>query len=401
MSIYKKYVKTPNGLSTFMIVFDGAGIYEDKVTFGYSHLIEHLVASKLKDYENKFNEVGISFNACTSNSQVFYYINGLDEGVCKYKKLLAKTVKSGLDGLDEKRLEDEKQIVLREYEMHTFQPIMAHMEYLGRKEFNLVSPVGTMDSIKNATVDKVKTFFKRQFVLPDVIVDVSSKDDSEKIMKSVFNKDMEFINEYRPILRFRLGRKNTGKDVDKKDICTTWFNNTTSVIAAFPVGYDEIPYMELASSVLASGLSSPLYNEIRTKHNLAYSVFSQVYPAAKDYGIFLVGFEVETKKLNKAKYVLAQILKNPKKYLKISRFKSICSAVKAQYKIDSIKVSSNPHIFLDYENSQEELVNDNECNEILLSKTIKAFEKVVKNIDKRIYTYQGNEKFRPQDTQAK
>lgn len=392
-SIYKKYVKTPDGLSTFMIVFDGAGIYENKETYGYSHLIEHLVASKLKAYENKFNEVGIKFNAYTTNDQVSYFIGGLDAGVCKYKKLLIKTVKSGLNGLTEKRLEDEKKIVLREYEMHTFQPIMAHIEYLGRKEFNLVSPVGTIETINGATVEKVKEFFKRQFNMPDAIIDVSSKDDSEKLMKSIYEKDIEFLDTYRPILRFRLGRKNS---VPTNDICKTYFDETTSIISAFPVKYNEIPYMELAASVLCNGLSSPLYNEIRTKHNLAYAVFSQVYPAGKDFGVFIIGFEAETKNVNKAKGILHQILNNPKKYLKIGRFKSICSAIKAQHQIDTIRVNENPGLFLDYENSKEELVMDNECNEILLSKTIKAFEKVVKNIDKHIYTYQGNPAFKPQ-----
>lgn len=399
MNIFKQFIPTEDGLSAFVLVFDGACLKESRYTYGFSHLIEHLVASKLKKYENKFNEVGIGYNACTSNDQIMYYITGLDKGVCKYKHLLIKIIKEGLKDLTPETLESEKKVVLREYEMHTMRPLMAHLELLGRQEFTVVSPAGTTEGILSADVNSVKSFFNEIHQNISAVVDISSTNDSEKLLKKYYNEDITITNSYDLSKRFKFNKFR--KDVDKKDICQSYWPETTSIIAAFKVGYDEMPYMNLAASVLGSGLSSPLYDEIRTKHNLAYAIFTQVYDVSKDFGIFLVAFEAETKSVETAKQVLCKVLSSPKKYMKLSRFKSVCKVIEAKEKISNIRVTDNPTQYLDHENSVEELINTNEANEIFLSKTIKAFQKVVKDVSKHIYTYQGNKDFAPTNTETK
>jgi predicted Zn-dependent peptidase len=393
MFAFKKYVKPENGISSFSIIFDGAGLFENKNTFGYSHIIEHLVAAKLKEYENKFNEVGVSYNAYTSNDQVVYYIFGLDEGVCKYKKLLTKIVSEGLNDVTEEQLENEKSIVLREYESRLYRPLLAHLEYLGRKVFNTVSPIGTQKSITDATLCSIKDFFKRQFKYPDAVIDISSKDNSEKILRN-FYSSIEFKDDYCPCLRFKMNDSNKSSDIDKSDICPSYFNDTTSIIAAFPVKDIQLPYMQLTASILGGGLASPLYNEIRIKNNLAYSIYTSVYQTAYDFGIFIVGFEIKSSELEKAKNILSKILSDPKKYVKFNRFKSVYNGVKAQDKINHINIASNPEIFINWDDSVEQLVADNECNEAFYKETINVFKKVIKNIDKHIYTYNGNPKYK-------
>ena len=390
MTTYKQFIPTKDGLSAFVLVFDGACLRENKHTYGFSHLIEHLIASKLRKYENKFNEVGIGYNACTSNDQILYYITGLDEGVCKYKHLLIKIVKEGLNDLTVDLLENEKKIVRREYEMQIMRPLTAHIELLGRREFNIVSPAGTLEGISNADIDSIKKFFNEIHRNIDAIIDISSTDNSEQLIRKYYDNNICLTESYDQSKRFKITKAR--KDVDKKDICQSYWPETTSIIAAFKVGYTAMPYMELAAKVLGSGLSSPLYDEIRIKQNLAYAIYSQVYKVSKDFGIFLIAFEVETNRVEEARRTLFKILNSPKRYMRLTRFKSICKVIEAKNKISNIRVTDDPTKYLDYENSVDELIEKRLCAEILLGKTLRMFEHVVTDVHKHIYTYQGNEK---------
>lgn len=387
-----KFVKSDNGLASFTIVFNGAGLLEGPGTYGYSHLIEHLVAKKLKKYENKFHEYGITYNAATSNNRIFYYINGLDEGVCKFKKTLMDIVCKGTVDLTEEDLAAEKEIVKSECAMNLMSPLNAHLDILFRAKFNIVDPIGLMSDIENATVESVQTFENEEVqVRPSCIIDISSKPITKFGDLIDNNWDINESDEYDDCNIFKFGKS---KRVPKDDFCTSYWDDSTSVVAAFKVDYDEMPYMQLAAEILGSGLDSPLYNEIRNKRNLAYAVHCLVYPVAKNFGIFLVATTVTKNKVTDVRHTITQVLGNPKKFIKLGRLKSICKGIQAADKINQIKITDNALSLIDRENTVEELVKKNEANEILLSKTIKAFSKVVKYPGNSISTYNGNKQYK-------
>lgn len=387
-----KFVKSTNGLASFTIVFNGAGLFEGPGTYGYSHLIEHLVAGKLKKYENKFQEWGVSYNAATGNNRIFYFIKGLDEGVCKFKKTLLEIVYNGTKDLTKEELDAEKEIVKSEYEMSLMHPLGAHLELLGRKKFNVVNPLGTMEDIENATVESIQKFETLECqVYPACIIDVSSKPISKWPSEIERVWMPTCVEEYDDCDRYYFGFE---KDMPTDDFCTTYWANNTSIVASFKIGFDEMPYIGLLSDVLGAGLSSPLYNEIRIKRNLAYAVHSMVYPIAKNIGIFLVAVTVNKDKVAETKEAIKEVLKNPKKYIKFSRFKSVCKGIQAADKIAQIRIDEEAFCLIDRNNSVEELIETNEINEIFMDKCIKVFKKVVKNVNKNIDVYNGNKKYK-------
>lgn len=387
-----KFVKSTNGLASFTIVFNGAGLLEGPGTYGYSHLIEHLVAKNLKKYENKFHEYGISYNAATSNNQIFYYIKGLDEGVCKFKNILMDIVCKGTVDLTEEDLAAEKEIVKSECAMGLMSPLNAHLDILTRTKFNIVEPIGLMSDIEKATVDSVQRFENEEVqVRPACIIDISSKPITKFSKLVDINWEIDDADGYDNCSTFKFG-KSIG--VPKDDFCTSYWDDSTSVVASFKVDYNEMPYMQLAAEILGAGLNSPLYNEIRNKHNLAYAVHCFVYPIAKNFGIFLVATTVTKDKVTDVKRVLTQVLSNPKKFIKLGRLKSICKGIQAADKINQIKITDNALSLIDRENTVEELVEKVEANEMLLRKTIKAFEKVVKYPGNNITTYNGNKQYK-------
>ena len=384
-----KHIKPADELASFTIVFDGACLKEESGTFGYSHLIEHLVAGKLKDHENKFNEYGITYNAATSNNRIFYYIEGLDKGVCKFKKLLIDVVRNGLEDLTEDKLEAEKKIVIDELSLELLSPLNAHLEYLGRKKFGFPSPAGIEEDIRNATVESVQNFAANTVQRkPQAIIDISS---SEYVFPNDLKAEwMLEDSEYNDTNTFWFGKK---KKVTTEDFCTSYWGSNSSIVASFKVGYTEMPFMQLAACVLGDGLSSPLYDEIRNKRNLAYGVHTFVYTIAKNFGIFIVAITVNKNKEKEAVNTLEQILSNPTKYVKLARFKSICKAVESQDKINHIRIVDNPLVTINKVNSVGELVRSNVHDKAFLEKTFKVFNKVVKNVNKNITVYNGNKKY--------
>ena len=386
-----KFVKSPNELSSFNIIFDGSCLREEKGTFGFSHLIEHLVAGKLKKFENKFNEYGVVYNAATSNTRICYFISGLDEGVCKFKKTLIDIVKNGLKDLTKEALEAEKQIVLNELSLDMLQPISAHLELLGRKKFGFTAPAGIAEDIKNATVESVQNFaWNVVQASPQLVIDISST--PYKFSKEIRSAWMLDEDEYDNSGTFWNGKKK--KDVPTDDFCTSFWGNNSSVIASFKVNYADIPYMKLAAHVLGDGLSSPLYDEIRNKRNLAYYVHSFVYPLAENIGVFLVITDVNKDAELATIETIEKILTNPKKYIKFSRFKSICKAIEAKEKIKHIHMVDNPLLVIDNPNSLSALIRKHKDNEeLLFKKMLVVMSKVIEDTIKNISTYNGNKEY--------
>ena len=158
-------------LSGFYIMFDGSTVNEKPNWFGISHLMEHLVCKSIDHLMDTFQTFDIQWNAYTSNTEVVFYMTGLDRYVNEYKEAFLKFILSY--NLTDEQLQNEKKIVLEEYKDAFNSQNEAHYLNLIRKKFGYYTAIGLRSDIENFTFDDCQEYLDRFFRNPTKIINVS------------------------------------------------------------------------------------------------------------------------------------------------------------------------------------------------------------------------------------
>lgn len=166
--------KTDMPLVSIWLASKTGAYTETPDTNGLTHLFEHMYFKANKtmksavDYYNTMNKLGIIYNGYTSKEYVYYYY-------ILPKTLLEPAAKLMHDsivhtGLDPEELEKEKQVVLEEYNLRNSDPdyyLLYRMmpQALYQDQFYRFDVIGTVDSIKSATIEKLQKI-KNSFFVP-------------------------------------------------------------------------------------------------------------------------------------------------------------------------------------------------------------------------------------------
>jgi len=87
-------VKSETGLSGFYIIFDGSTMNEKPGWFGLSHCLEHLVCKSFEHLQNTYQQKSVEWNAYTSNTNVVFFMKGLDRHINEFKNEFLKLILS-------------------------------------------------------------------------------------------------------------------------------------------------------------------------------------------------------------------------------------------------------------------------------------------------------------------
>ena len=159
--------KSKTELSGFYIVYHGSTMLERPGIYGISHLMEHLMCKNFDDLQDKFDEDGLVWNAYTSSDVICFHITGLDQYVNKWKYILYERIKTFQ--ITQKKLDNEKKIVLEEYKDCFNKQNQAHTANLWRKLYGLYDAIGQRESIESISLQDCKEFFDLQFKNPQII----------------------------------------------------------------------------------------------------------------------------------------------------------------------------------------------------------------------------------------
>ena len=100
------------------------------------------MCEKVKDLEKQFKKESISWNACTSNHQVKFFICGMYDKVKKYKDLFIDKVLNYTITKDV--FERERNIIIAEYYQTFSDQTEAFICNWYRKHYNFASAIGTI-----------------------------------------------------------------------------------------------------------------------------------------------------------------------------------------------------------------------------------------------------------------
>jgi predicted Zn-dependent peptidase len=263
---------------------------------GSTHFLEHLLfkgtpTRSALDIAVSFESVGGEHNAATAKEYTCYYARVRDVDLDDAIDVLTDMVTSST--LDPAEFETERGVILEELAMAEDDPADMAGERLFESVFGdhpLGRPIGgSPESIRAAARDDVDRHYRANYRPQDLVVSIAGAVDHDRALER---------------LTAALDRAGwpteAASPVPRRDDAPVGLVageplqvirrplEQATVLLGLPgisVGDDRRPALAVLNSVLGGGMSSRLFQEIRERRGLAYSVYSFA-PSYSDAGLF-------------------------------------------------------------------------------------------------------------------
>ncbi len=339
--------KSETGLSGFYVIFDGSTMNEKPGWLGLSHLMEHLVCKSFEHMQNAYQQKNIKWNAYTSNTEVVFYMKGLDRHINTYKNEFIDLILSYEP--TQEQLDNEKKIVLEEYKMAFNSQGESHYMNLYRKLFNYYGPIGLRSDIENFTLQDCKEYLDLYYKKPTRIINVSKHNDFEaniEFRPKVDAKPFEVnINDNLYIIKSD-EETSVPEGLIPLEIITD-YKNKISIIDLSPVIASDFNYVSFVCEMLGSGLNSPLYKEVREKLGLVYGI--SCFTDRLNNNSCAIGIITDTsiKNIDIVQNQIKLVLENKEKYLTQERFDIVKDSYSTRIEESEILNYSNIGKYMD------------------------------------------------------
>lgn len=304
--------------------------YESPEINGVSHFLEHMffkgtVSRSAQDIAMAIDSMGGELNALTSNEYTLYYVKVLDEFIEQALDLLTDIFLNSTFPSDE--LDKEKNIISEEIKMVEDTPSDYVHDVFSKNvwgEKGLGQTIlGKSETIETFKRETLLSHIQRFYGADNVLVACSGRFDEDRLINrlnaGIGSLDRDFIpvTNDRPV--FTPGCNVLSKDLSEAHVCLG--------LEGIPYSSDERYTMHLLNTVLGSGFSSRLFQEIREKRGLVYSIYS-FHLSSFDAGIWSVYAGTDRKNLNEVIEVSSGEIKNLSKTLTPDEVKRAKSQLK-------------------------------------------------------------------------
>lgn len=261
--------------------------YERAEVNGVSHLLEHMVfkGTKRRDalaIAAEIEDVGGQMNAYTSRENTAYYAKMLKEDLGLGLDMIGDLVQHAT--LDPEELERERHVVIQEIHQANdtpddvvfdqFQATAFPNQALGR------SVLGTADGIAEMPREAIFGYMRDHYSAPNIIVSATGNLAHDQVVDLV-SEHFAALPGGTPVHHepacYGGGDSREQRDLEQVHVL---------------IGFDSIAYEDpdyyaasVLSTVLGGGMSSRLFQEVREKRGLAYSIYSYL-TAYTDGGMF-------------------------------------------------------------------------------------------------------------------
>jgi predicted Zn-dependent peptidase len=268
--------------------------------FGSTHFLEHLLFKGTKtrtamDIAIAFDSVGGSSNASTGKEHTSYYAKIQDKALPIAVEVTADMLTSSL--IDETEFENERPVILEELAMNDDDPQdVAHEAFseavLG--DHPLGRPIGgTIETISNVSRAAVWEHYQQNYRPQDLVVAAAGSVDHQQLIKLVEQAldaaGWDLGLEAKPVPRRLLTPAKILRG-SKLNVIHRPISQVNILVGSEGLYVDDSRRfaMGVLNTVLGGGMSSRLFQEIREKRGLAYSVYSfnQGYSDAATFGLY-------------------------------------------------------------------------------------------------------------------
>jgi len=260
---------------------------ERKTEHGISHLLEHMAfkgtssRSSLQIAE-AIENVGGDLNAATSIEHTGYFARVLKDDVVLAADILADILQNST--LDDGELAREKQVIVQEigaardnpddHVFDLFQEAAYPTQPIGR------TILGTVDSVRQFNPDMIRKYMRRNYVGDRMVIAAAGNVDHDGLVRVAAQRFADLAPNGAPDpqrAEYQGGQERLISDHEQAHIVLGFEGrayNSDGFYAA-----------QVLASILGGGMSSRLFQEIREKRGLCYSVYS-FHWAFADSGVF-------------------------------------------------------------------------------------------------------------------
>ena len=251
-------------------------VNENNKQLGIAHMLEHMAFKGTKnrnafDISKEIEDVGGDINAYTSKENTAYYV-----------KLLPSNYELGIEILSDiflnstfpkEEIERERGVIISEIGQSNDMPddkVFDKFYSLAYQNQSIGKPIlGTKVSVGGFNKDDLKEFCNQNYNPSNLIIGISGKFDERKIINQI-KKNFEFLKSGNKSTKPKY-KWNSGFHSEKKDL-----QQAHIVFGVEGLSNIDKQRLDLSalSIILGGGMSSKLFQEIREKKGLCYSIFS-------------------------------------------------------------------------------------------------------------------------------
>ena len=254
---------------------------------GISHVLEHMAFKGTKtrnalQIAETIENVGGDLNAATSVEHTGYFARVLKEDVPLAADILSDILQNSL--FEQTELDREQQVIVQEigaardnpddHVFDLFQEAAYPDQPIGR------TILGTVDSVQSFSPGTIRDYMERNYVGDQMVVCAAGNVDHETLVDIAANRFHELRANGAPVpekAKYVGGENRVLSDHEQAHIVLGFEGrayNSDGFYAA-----------QILASILGGGMSSRLFQEVREKRGLCYSVYS-FHWAFADSGIF-------------------------------------------------------------------------------------------------------------------
>lgn len=322
----------------------GAGsIYETPENSGISHFIEHMQFKGTQkrtaaEIVAKFDRAGAAYNAFTGKEYTCFYFKSIDEKIEECFDLLSDLFLNA--AYKQEELDRERKVILEEINMSRDEPDGVCYDVLYKTAFNGGSLgmeiLGTKNNVKRFNKPDISEYKKHNYLPSNTVVAFVGNITEEQALSLVERYMESYVNGVYTAPRTLDKQQYFGgygeyiHDYEQSEIsiafpALTFADERTSTLAAL-------------DCILGSGMSSRLFQRLREKMGLVYSVYSSPW-YGRTNGLFSINANVNVTNVESSvraiKNEIDDILKDG-----VSRDET--EKAKMQLKVTSLFSKENP-----------------------------------------------------------
>ncbi|MFD0587532.1 M16 family metallopeptidase [Paenibacillus sp. GCM10027627] len=289
LRVVVEYIPTVRSVSFGIWVKTGSR-NETKDNNGISHFIEHMLFKgtdkrSAKDIADLFDGIGGNVNAFTAKEYTCYFAKVLDEHLPMAVDALSDMFFNSQ--FDENELAKEKNVILEEIAMYEDTPDDKVHDEASRSAFGdhplAYSILGLKERLEAMNGDTLKSYMNERYTIENTVISVAGNVEEGKLLELLEAQFGHFARRSNPIVpeapQFQGNYAFYKKKTEQNHICISFPGLSNKD--------DKLYAMVLLNNALGGGMSSRLFQEIREKRGLAYSVYSY-HMGYADSGLFTV-----------------------------------------------------------------------------------------------------------------
>ncbi|XP_042393930.1 probable mitochondrial-processing peptidase subunit beta, mitochondrial [Zingiber officinale] len=187
--------------ATVGVWIDAGSRFETDETNGTAHFLEHMIfkgteSRTVRQLEEEIENMGGHLNAYTSREQTTYYAKVLDKDVPKALEILADILQNS--SFDEKRIERERDVILREMEEVEGQTEEVIFDHLHATAFQYTplgrTILGPAQNINSITKEHLKNYISTHYTAPRMVISAAGAIKHEDLVELVKKKFPKLSN---------------------------------------------------------------------------------------------------------------------------------------------------------------------------------------------------------------